>query len=131
MREILFRGWAVDDGRLIDNSPTLIRDADGVWLVPEGGTEPVRVDENSVFQFTGLLDKNGKRIFEGDIVDAAAHEYKFVVIFDRCRFIAQTFKDNVFESNVRHTILLGLCVPRAITVIGNVHDNPELMEVGE
>lgn len=67
MREILFRGKRLDTKKWITESETFIRDGDGIWL-STSEKEVVKIDQKTIGQFTGLTDKNGKEIYEGDIV---------------------------------------------------------------
>lgn len=79
------------------------------------------IDPNTLGQFTGLRDKNGKQIFEGDIVLIPAYmggKHQTTVYFKGGKFAVDgsnySFKD----------------IPASKTeVIGNIYDNPELLEV--
>lgn len=132
-REILFRGKQVDTGewlygflsqsRNIKEKPAILKpcidyEENGVMMFGI-------VDPKTVGQFTGLRDKNGTRIFEGDIVSDVNCEYdKYVVKFsdERCGFFPFAKGDGCgcCEINV-------LSVKFA-EVIGNIHDNPELLK---
>lgn len=117
MREILFRGKDIISGEwitgfLVDGSHI------GSWLE----CEPV--NPATVGQFTGLTDTNGTKIFEGDIVEGAdftAEDGGYGVV---------SFVDGAFEVNGNnvtgtfHENYWG----REFEVIGNIHDNPELLE---
>ena len=126
MREILFRGKRTDNGEWITDSETYIRDGDGIWLSDEN-LNVVTVLPETVGQFTGLTDKNGVKIFEGDILHCVSKldNAKMVVIFECGEYrmvLAEKFKDYI-----------GNCGFYAITcfekeVIGNIHDNPELLK---
>lgn len=81
-------------------------------------------DENIILmQSTGLRDKNGKEIFEGDIVDSEGGFTTGVVEFrsDLGMFVSTLIKYNNFEQ---------LCNAHGLVkVIGNIYENPELLEV--
>ena len=127
MREILFRGKR--------NGYAEQRDRDwleGSLLVGDNGeceicygTPRVRITYSvipeTVGQFTGLLDKNGKKIFEGDIVDILTENEKIgVVAYEDGGFLVNADGFCVdFHSNINGTDL---------EVIGNIYDNPELLE---
>lgn len=131
MREILFRGktrlgeWVqgnyeyfpLDDGTM----HTMI----SVW-----GKSLYDVIPETVGQYTGLTDKNGTKIFEGDILSYEYGDLKkrgFVFYYDRGAKFG--IKENDKHDNLS---LLHDTQVKAwnIKVIGNIHDNPELMKEG-
>lgn len=127
MREILFRGkrkvnaaWVygfyVEHPIGNDSLYTQIVDKNG-WTHD--------VSQETVGQFTGLLDKNGKKIFEGDILvnqlNSLVDSDPFEVVWsDDCGGFAWKQGD---EGDILYPAITRNC-----EVIGNVHDNPELLE---
>lgn len=82
----------------------------------------VLVDENTVGQFTGLHDKNGKEIYEGDIcstynIDEPSNLVDTVVFHDG---------SFVFQNDYKLSIEIRGFKKDYIEVIGNIHENPEL-----
>lgn len=132
MREILFRGKRTDNGEWIYGSfiPDLLESLeksdmlDG-FIKPFGRTKEerlmVEVERETVGQYTGLTDKNGVKIFEGDIVEYDEEIGKVVYMTDNAAFdvFFDTWNTSFSAINERY-----------IEVIGNIHDNPELLEGG-
>lgn len=126
MREILFRGKSIS-GDWVYGS--LVQVKGECIIIPEdaehwGGAEfnvGHCVDPVTVGQCTGLKDKNGKRIFEGDIVQMSDGKCGIIVYDDRCAGYGCGL----------HGDGCWLCVSeeKDRLVIGNIHDNPELVEV--
>lgn len=119
MREILFRGKTVG-GDWIEGTPMVFTDNFVQICRPLEHNETVIPE--SIGQYTGLTDKNGKKIFEGDIVTIPSYrggKHKTVVYFKNGKFAVDgsnySFKD---------------ISPRNMEVIGNIHDNPELLKGG-
>jgi hypothetical protein len=81
-------------------------------------TKEYSVEISTVGQWTGLHDKNGKEIYEGDIVKHDAWDYPFTVIFDqqKARFVCQL-----------KTGLTNHIHCEGIQVVGNIFDNPDLV----
>ena len=123
MREILFRGKRTDNGEWITDSETYIRDGDGIWLSDEN-LNVVTVIPETVGQYTGLTDKNGVKIFEGDIVSLTKYSnliYK--VVYELCRY-------ELVNSKGVHCFVLDIYKSEDIEVIGNIHDNPNMLKGG-
>lgn len=143
MREILFRGKAIN--RHIGYHTTNYKNGDWVYglitkpynerfenlpaeMTNTDGIRSIEIDHTTVGQYTGLTDKNGKKIFEGDILRKAYYpEDDKVVLWNDGRFkfkrANKVNKDYPFESEC--------CVQNAVKrlkIIGNIHDNPELLK---
>lgn len=78
------------------------------------------VDPETIGQFTGLQDAEGTDIYEGDLLLSEENAEVFEVVYDAPRFC---FKDNVFGFRF-------LNHPEFFHVIGNIHDNHELIKKG-
>ena len=133
MREILFRGKGINKGKWIEgflfpqnidsgycplcicSSPISANDYSeilGDWSI---------VSEDTIGQYTGLTDKNGKKIFEGDIVESILYGDMYirgVVKYMDARYMI-VFKDRYY---------LDMFAEAKYSILGNVHDNPELLE---
>lgn len=134
MREIWFRGKRLDNGQWIEG--WLIRrtypaiETTLCYIVTKGRSLVIDtvypVDPSTAGQYTGLTDKNGKMIFEGDIVDFyyADETIKFRIDFVPGEFLAVPIKqgEDVWAIRISNQ-------GEDFEVIGNVHDNKELLEV--
>lgn len=134
MCEILFRGKRTDNGELVEG--ILFNAKEDTFIIPHGNEysyDPIeglafdvygcKVDPETVGQYTGLTDKNGVKIFEGDIVECVSDGERAVIIWVKysacfglsfdgwcCGFDDYDFSPNDFK------------------VIGNIHDNPEILK---
>ena len=142
MREILFRGKMLQGGNWVEGyffksdinkrereskKATLIftPDCDTFIMVPECHNSFMVVSD-TVGQYTGLLDKNGKRIFEGDIAKVLQGKDKDIayVGFENGAFMLYPKTGNIYE----RTLWEYWYNDWDVEVIGNITDNPELLE---
>lgn len=137
MREILFRAKAVNRkegheyrtdykngdwvyGLLANNNPYL----DFAEMTNTDGISGIDVDKNTIGQYTGLTDKNGKKIFEGDIIKTnkfSEPNKQYIVKFD--------FQFGAFIGQDKYNIYFATFDGDSdqFEIIGNIHDNPELI----
>ena len=142
MREILFRGKAVnrEDGF---NYRSNYKNGDWVYglitknynekydlateMTNERGISGIEVDYKTIGQFTGLSDENDVKIFEGDIVKYGntLHEVVF------CDFADNAYFGIWFADRGEIWAFSPSVAANRMTVVGNIHDNPELIEDGD
>lgn len=129
MREILFRGKDVD-GKWVEGCCIVDEmDTNKVYIgyiFGSDGRQPhdtdvSLVDPKTVCQYTGLTDKNGRKIFEGDIVRIDGQQELFTVVWvcDAARFGLQSKTQLLYFE-------FGL--GSRIEVIGNIHENADLLK---
>lgn len=127
MREILFRGKRVDNGEWVEGNYEWYHKPEKHIISNPYTGETKGVLSETVGQYTGLTDKNGEKIFEGDIV-IADFDYKkepMEVIYYKCGFkLKSKHCKEVYDYSIHDE------TPE-IKVIGNIHDNPEFLEVEE
>lgn len=132
MREILFRGkdlsgvltrsWIFGSLDTTENEYTIMIYADRF-----GNKCRIFVDPKTVGQYTGLTDKNGKKIFEGDILRRAYHPHEDVAI----EWSDGSFRFREVNKPKDYGYSCVCCIQNAVSrlkIIGNIYDNPELLE---
>ena len=127
MREILFRGKRVDNGEWVEGYYYLHQDGISYIIIHSTGYPSNRYFEvlsETVGQYTGLCDKNGTRIFEGDIIRDEDGDIMVV------KWLTESAAF-VLEPKPYASIYFYGTLSSRIEVIGNIHDNPELLEVAE
>ena len=154
MKEILFRGMALNGKFVEGNLSILKQDFDcikaGCYISNKAGASfAYDVHPETIGQYIGLKDKNGKRIFEGDIivvVDLSAVEFfkesevmkqefmtrTYEVIWDKMRWAIRFLPSSKYGYNILppYPIFPFPLEHVEIEVIGNIHENPELL-IGE
>lgn len=145
MREILFRGKRFSDGEWVAGRLFIDEKKDKHEILVGYINYRVgwEVDPETVGQFTGLTDKNGKRIFEGDILEfedlgETGYEYKEGFDFTNRAVVAWRHSAWEFGEVMYHNscVLEEMYSSREdfieifnySEIIGNIHDNPELLK---
>ena len=126
-REFLFRGKSILTGLFIEGNLVIDRNRETfiVWFNHKQKECWTSIYPYSVGQYTGLKDKNGKKIFEGDIV-LVGEKLKAKVVFYKGAFRMQ---DEFTHNPTVDTVDMGnIMRDYSARVIGNVHDNPELLK---
>lgn len=121
MREILFRGKRVDNGEWVYGyyCETENQAIHKYLIIPDYASICYGIDiiPDTVGQYTGLTDKNGERIFEGDILKLFKSDL-YKVYFDRSE---ASFQMTGFDDTYAFYKCASLC-----EIVGNKYDNPEL-----
>ena len=135
MREILFRGKKVENGAWVEGGFFQAPNDDIPFIVIFKNGLPMFSDvaPETVGQYTGLTDKNGTKIFEGDIIlfeDECPTNYEYHDCTEmRCGEIK--FDDGEFYLTNRIAVEMGDLIYDGKldgVIVGNIHDNPELLE---
>lgn len=142
MREILFRGKRVENGEWVYGSYTFEPRRKGAfgqtiseldrkrhYIVSKKNYEFWEVIPETVGQYTELTDKNGKKIFEGDVIETSGLGYKqrrYPVVFCDGYFGFESKNDIIALEDSEYAIR-----QENREVIGNMHDNRALLEVEE
>lgn len=130
MREIKFRAW---DGDIMDcdvgvvNNKAIVVEGEDVWFWSE--------QPKAIMQFTGLKDKNGKEIYEGDIIatlfaySEGIREEKHIIVFKEGEFVCSDVEDYKNEKQTLGDSSIRVFNQRYRTIIGNIYENPKLLKV--
>ena len=131
-REVIFRGKRTDNGEWVYGNLVRYPSRKGewtksseIWDFDSEGEHYWVVNPETVGEFTGLFDKNGKEIYEGDIIrfcDDPPYCSDYIVKYDDERLIwiadgVGDFMDDLWE----------LGCGDFVRVIGNIHDDPEML----
>lgn len=123
-REILFRGREILGGPWHEGF--YLRDGARAWILSEGimDLNATQILPETIGQYTGLDDKNGVKVFEGDVVRVQAYFEDIEVKFESSSFCAYR-KNKGLKENI--IVFLSDIHPSRLEVIGNIHDNPNIL----
>jgi len=122
-REIIFRGKSIAKGKWLYGNIQIPKAPFDKYFMWDNGWQ-TQVDANTIEQYTGLKDKVGKKIFEGDIV-TISNNLKAVVIWFNGSF---RFKDELSCKATYFDDIGVIMRDYDVLVVGNIHDNPELIK---
>lgn len=112
MREIKFRAWFPEENAMKQQEDVVLSDGVfGVWNEKEEIVE----GRHFLMQYTGLKDKNGREIYEGDVIKNVS---KYSAFFETTDVVK--FRGGAFTT-------LGFMSGNDVEVVGNVYENPELL----
>ena len=129
MREIIFRGKRIDNGEWVEGYLLMSEWTDGVYIITQdecnhnagGSYFDGHIDEvipETVGQYTGKKDMTGVKIFEHDVI-TNLYEDDYVCFWDECNY-EFGIKNDQYDCSLA-------MASRYITVVGNIHDNPEFL----
>ncbi|MDR4986176.1 YopX family protein [Bacillus cereus] len=129
MREIKFRAKTATTNSWVYGHYAFV---DGYHVIYENG-RPLIIRLNTLGQYTGLKDKNGKEIYEGDILAVGSEDYLMQVIWISESWGYEVIKNETNRGYiVGHKSRGGLCFYiDLVDVFGNIYENPELLKKGE
>jgi uncharacterized phage protein (TIGR01671 family) len=125
MREIKFRAWDKTTLSMFWSLHESVKDSPN-WNSVFWGKIDADPDNYDVMQYTGLKDKNGKQIYEGDVIEYVEYHRPepdssqlFVVSYNNGGFYLSSLEDNEYDDD------LGIS---PVEVVGNIYENPELLK---
>lgn len=128
MREILFKAKRKDNGEWIQGYYYQIWQRGYIlWGMINNMPDMVEVNPNTLCQYTGLTDKNGKKIWENDILRRDGY-WDMRIEFENGAFMVRNADKIQYINRVTYTSISTFDI-KEYEVIGNIFDNPELLEV--
>lgn len=123
MREVLFRGKRKSDEQWIYGRLSYNGLGDTMKIIENNFFKEIQIMSDTIGQYTGLTDKNGTKIFEGDI---------FLFGFEPCvvRYDTENARFMLYKNGISMINGFNADTMKSKEVVGNIHDNPELLKGG-
>ena len=124
-REIIFRGKSIDTGKWLYGNLQVPGKPGVEYFMWDEELWQRAVDPDTIGQYTGLKDKNGDKIFEGDILKG--QEYSIILEYNerQAEFVAV---NSALPNGVYLPMSQRWIDEEKLVICGNIHDNPELIK---
>ena len=136
MRKIEFRGKTIKSKKWIFGDLLQYAGGTQIWEDTEHGKFNAQVFPETIGEFTGLCDRKGVEIFEGDVVRGCSEYFgngslncRALVVYAGGQFML-SFGESVEECAVAEDVEALISWSAEVEIIGNVHDNPGLLRGG-
>lgn len=136
MREIKFRAWDEINNKWIDGCDLIMESNGRVWVGDVNNPPMIQIKSENVVFFTGLKDKNGKEIFDGDVVKNSRCGSNQLMLVKWTDAIEEVSSDGVewtrqkpgfdFEK-IGNGMTYVFVASKDLKIIGNIYENPELL----
>ena len=128
-REIKFRAWLKEDKKMenvktMDFTDKTIRCLKKNEFINAYLLRRVSFDDVELLQYTGLKDKNGKEIYEGDILFFRDENMKYVVVWQDAAFIIKSIEIRKYSEKMYWIDDVEICCE----IVGNIYENKNLLE---
>ena len=123
MREIKFRAWDKENEKMMKVSSLSLENKE--IAVKENRTYHFfRMQNLELMQYTGLKDKNGKEIYEGDILFFRDENMKYIVVWQDAAFIIKSIEIRKYSEKMCWLDDTEICCE----IVGNIYENKKLLE---
>ena len=125
MREIKFRAWLKEERKMVNVETLFI----GINRLCFGNSKTEDLffrdfEEVELMQYTGLKDKNGKEIYEGDILFFRDENMKYVVVWQDTAFMTKSIEIRKYSEKMCWLDDTEICCE----IVGNIYENKKLLE---
>ena len=125
MREIKFRAWLKEERKMVNVETLFI----GINRLCFGNSKTEDLffrdfEEVELMQYTGLKDKNGKEIYEGDILFFRDENMKYIVVWQDTAFIIKSIEIRKYSEKMCWLDDTEICCE----IVGNIYENKNLLE---
>jgi len=129
MREIKFRAWLKEEKKMVNVETIDFTDKSIQYLEKNEFINAYLLrrmifDDIELMQYTGLKDKNGKEIYEGDILFFRDENMKYVVVWQDAAFIIKSIEIRKYSEKMCWLDDTEICCE----IVGNIYENKKLLE---